>query len=78
VEKAVLWAMALHPDERPASMRIFREALLGTRDIPVPLANLPGAFETPTFTLFRTSAERVVGYAAIGLFLIGLVVTLLR
>jgi serine/threonine protein kinase len=78
VEKAVLWAMSLHPDDRPASVHIFREALLGTRDIPTPLNNLRPAFESPAFTIFSTSMERVVGYAALGLFLLGLVVTLLR
>lgn len=28
-EKAILWAMAMHPDDRPASVAEFREALLG-------------------------------------------------
>ncbi len=29
VEQAVLWGMALHPDERPPSVAVFREALRG-------------------------------------------------
>lgn len=29
VSEAVLWAMAMHPDERPSSVEIFREALAG-------------------------------------------------
>jgi len=28
-ERAILWAMRLHPDERPESVQAFREALLG-------------------------------------------------
>lgn len=39
VAEAILWAMAMHPDERPSSIEIFREALAGrsTR----PLSNRP-------------------------------------
>ncbi len=33
-EKAVLWAMALHPDERPSSINDFRQALLGFHEPP--------------------------------------------
>jgi len=70
--------MSLHPDDRPASIHIFREALLGTRDIPTPLNSIRPAFEAPAFTVFSSNMERIVGYAALGLFLLGLVVTLLR
>ena len=34
-ERSVLWAMALHPDERPASIEILKESLFNGRDIPV-------------------------------------------
>jgi eukaryotic-like serine/threonine-protein kinase len=33
VERVLLWGMALHPDNRPESIHVFREALLGERDI---------------------------------------------
>ncbi len=33
-EKAVLWAMSLHPDERPHTMNDFRQALLGYYEPP--------------------------------------------
>jgi serine/threonine-protein kinase len=29
IERAILWAMALHPNDRPATISIFREALFG-------------------------------------------------
>lgn len=32
-EKAILWAMELHPDSRPSTADIFREALIGDRPI---------------------------------------------
>jgi len=34
-EKSVLWAIALHPDERPASIEVLRESLFNGRVIPV-------------------------------------------
>jgi serine/threonine protein kinase len=30
VEQAILWAMAMHPDDRPASIEVLREAVLST------------------------------------------------
>jgi serine/threonine-protein kinase len=78
VERAILWAMSLHPDERPANVNIFQEALLGNREIPArPGAGRP-AFDPSISTQFRNSAEAVLGYAALGLFLLGLAVTLMR
>lgn len=76
VEKAVLWAMALHPDDRPADVIVFRDALLGKLDAPAqPQAERYG-FETPRFSVF--SQEQIAGYIAFGLFLIGLIATVAR
>jgi eukaryotic-like serine/threonine-protein kinase len=33
-ERAILWAMALHPDDRPATIDEFRSYLMGTRELP--------------------------------------------
>lgn len=33
VEEAILWALSLHPDERPADIAIFRDVLLSGSDI---------------------------------------------
>jgi serine/threonine protein kinase len=77
-ERAVLWAMSLHPDDRPASIHDFREALLGRREIPSqPIPGLP-AFEAATLSRFLTPLEAIIGYTALGLFIIGLIVTLTR
>lgn len=76
VEKAVLWAMALHPDERPADVLAFRDALFGRLETPVQgLVNRYG-FETPHFSIF--SSEQIAGYIAFGLFLTGLIATVIR
>lgn len=34
-EKAILWAMELHPDERPDSIEAFRQFLFGTKELPL-------------------------------------------
>ncbi|MBI5952246.1 MAG: serine/threonine protein kinase [Chloroflexi bacterium] len=75
VEKAVLWAMSLHPDDRPQSILEFREALFGTQEIPDRVDfKRPGL--TSAFSLLPQ--ERMVGYAALALFLIGLFATMAR
>ena len=75
-ETAVLWAMSLHPDGRPTSMAEFGDALLGRSSIPAqqPAANIPsgGISLLPVFTL----QERRLGYVALALLLLGLVLTL--
>jgi serine/threonine protein kinase len=36
IERTVLWAIALHPDDRPATIKDFREALFGDNPPPTP------------------------------------------
>ena len=74
VEKAILWAMSLHPDNRPLSVLTLRDALTGKYD--VPQFSTTDSFETPQITIFPS--EQIAGYVAGGLFLIGLITTLLR
>ena len=76
VEKAILWAMSLHPDDRPKNVIEFREALLGKKDAPDYITTGRSSFDIPSFTLFPQ--EQIASYAALGLFLLGLIVTLLR
>lgn len=76
VEKAVLWAMSLHPDNRPINVATFRDALLGKVEAPSKPALDRSSFEAPHFSIF--SSEQIAGYTAIGLFILGLVSTLLR
>lgn len=74
VERAVLWAMSLHPDNRPASVMVLREALLGKQDAPHDTGQL--RFDQPESE--HSLSEQIAVYAAAGLFLAGLAVTLLR
>lgn len=43
-DRAVLWAMAMHPDQRPASLKVFQEVLLGDAELPAtPTVGAPAA-----------------------------------
>jgi len=74
VEKAILWAMSLHPDDRPANVIEFREALIGNHEIPDRADLQRSSFDMPAFTIFPQ--EQIVAYAALALFLIGLFATI--
>jgi serine/threonine protein kinase len=74
VEKAILWAMSLHPNDRPQNVIEFREALVGHQEIPDRADLQRSSFETPAFTIL--SQERIVGFAALALFLVGLFATI--
>ena len=76
VEKAVLWAMSLHPDNRPKNVIAFREALLGKQDVPSRSEMNRASFDVPRFTIF--TQEQLAGYVAAGLFLQGLIATLTK
>jgi serine/threonine-protein kinase len=75
-ERTILWAMSLHPDERPEDVEAFRQALLGNWDpVTRPRAPLP----TPSMAdLFSSPAERALIWISAGLLLLSLVVTLMR
>lgn len=72
--RAIEWAMSLHPDQRPESVILFRDSLLGewspdTR----PRAPMP----PPTFTdIITSSVERSMLWISAGLILLSLIATL--
>ena len=73
-QRAVLWAINLHPADRPPNVDIFREALLGDWNP----ANIPGpALPTPKIEdVFSSPLERALSLVALGLVLVSLIVTL--
>jgi len=76
-ERAVLWAMALHPDERPKSMEALGEVLFGTRDFPT--GPLPRRFlQRSPWDFVFASPESTLVLAAGGLILLSLIITLMR
>ena len=75
-EKAILWAMSLHPSDRPQTVDIFRQALLGER---TPLIQpFPSPRKPKLGDYLKSSPERFLLWAACGLILISLVTTLIR
>jgi len=73
-ERAILWAMSLHPDERPENVEIFRQALLGDRPtLPRPTLAAPELQD-----ILATGPEQTIWWFAIGLTLLSLVITLAR
>jgi serine/threonine protein kinase len=75
-EHAILWAMSLHPEERPQDINSFRGALLGDWNPSIrPRSPLPG----PRFIDLATSPlDMTLIWAATGMALVSLLVTLLR
>ncbi|MFM8320022.1 MAG: serine/threonine-protein kinase [Chloroflexota bacterium] len=75
-ERALLWAISLHPDERPQDVDAFRNVLLGDWD-PVmrPRAPLPAP---SLIDLLASPIERTLIWVTAGLLLFSLAVTLIR
>jgi serine/threonine-protein kinase len=76
-ENAILWAMELHPDDRPPSVEDFRSYVMGTRELtfrgtaqPYPATRLQ--------QLMNSDPERVMVWALGGLLLLSLAVSLIR
>jgi serine/threonine-protein kinase len=75
-ERAILWAMSLHPDERPENVSLFRQSLLGDQvTIPRPAARLARA---RLRDVLRTRPEQALLAFTGFLTLLSLLVTLLR
>lgn len=75
-ERAILWALKLHPDERPQDVSAFREALLGDWD---PSSRPRAPLPTPSLAdLVSSPVERSLIFVAAALLLFSLAVTFLR
>jgi serine/threonine-protein kinase len=75
-ERALLWAMSLHPDDRPPDVDALRQALLGNWNPPVrPTLPLP----PPTLAdVLSSRTEQILAWAAAGLVIFSLLATILR
>ena len=77
-EKAILWAMSLHPDERPPLVDEFRKALLGFSESPSsPLPSRRPRPETVSDYLGNPT-ETTLAWSAAVLCLVSLLATLAR
>jgi serine/threonine protein kinase len=75
-ERATLWAMELHPDDRPASVEEFRSYLMGTRELPVKPAANPGLAHQLRHLLSYTP-EKIFLYILGGLLFLSLLASLI-
>jgi serine/threonine protein kinase len=74
-ERALLWAMSLHPDDRPDTVEKFRQALLADGQ---PVTTRPSARRYVIRDYLRLPMERSFLYVLIALLLVSLFLTLLR
>lgn len=75
-EKAILWAMNLHPDDRPADIDSFRQALVGNLH---PITHPRQLVPAPGFTGWNSSSTESILVAILaGVILLSLLATLFR
>ena len=75
-ERAILWAMNLHPEDRPQEVESFRQALLGDwNPITRPKAALPGP---SLIDLVSSPTELTLMWIGAGMILVSLLFTLIR
>ncbi len=75
-EKAVLWAMSLHPDDRPQSVEAFRQALLGTWTPPTRPIRPSTKFRISD--ILSSPFEQALIWICVGLVVFSLLVTLIN
>ncbi len=73
-EKAILWAMRLHPDERPENVRAFRQALVGDR----PTIPRPRNASISISELLQRKPEQTLLWSSIFFLLISFIITALK
>ncbi len=78
-ERAILWAMALHPDQRPDSIDTLRQSLFGTREPPaIPVAVSRRQRPLSIWETVTSPPDVVLLWIAAGLFFVSLITTLIR
>ena len=75
-ERAILWAMSLHPDDRPESIETLRQFLSGQRGIPSRSILSVRPQPVPLLDTLTHPPENALAWIAAGLFLLSLVLTL--
>jgi serine/threonine-protein kinase len=78
-ERTILWAMELHPDERPESIEKLRQALLGYQEPPT-IPTVVGRTKRAPTALDRIGQplENALLWAIAGLFLVSLIASLIH
>jgi len=75
-ERAILWALSLHPDERPQTVEEFRQSLLGKAN---PATQPRQPLQQPSFAeLISTPVDRLLVFFALLMIVISFLVTVIR
>ncbi|RPI33955.1 MAG: serine/threonine protein kinase [Chloroflexota bacterium] len=75
-ERAIQWAMSLHPNDRPQDVNAFRQALFGNWNPPsrtIPILPSPSLAD-----LLSSPSERILVWVSAGLLVLSLIVTLIN
>jgi eukaryotic-like serine/threonine-protein kinase len=75
-ERAILWAMNLHPDERPQNIEEFSQGLFGNREPTTPRSSSQRTGNQ--LGLFASSIDQILAVITFSIFLISLGITILR
>ena len=73
-QKAILWAMELHPDNRPENVEAFCDALIGSR----PILSTPNRRVNTRYSWLKDKVDRILLGAAATLAILTLLITLLH
>jgi len=75
-ERAVVWAMNLHPDDRPENIRVFQEALLGNF---IPTTRpIQKSSRMKLADVLASPLEQTLGWIVAGLVIFSLIITLVK
>jgi eukaryotic-like serine/threonine-protein kinase len=75
-ERAILWAMELHPDDRPETAEDLRQFLLGARELPV-RTQVRAHTRKSVSKLFKGKPEQILLWTTAGLLLVSLIASLI-
>lgn len=76
-ERAILWAMALHPNDRPANIAILRDSLMGSNPtLPMPSPAARFFKPSPAVNTVWQLPEKVMAGVAVALFCLAMVFSL--
>ena len=78
-ERAVMWAMSMHPDERPHTIGDFKQALLGTRELPaIPTSRRSSGSPQSVMDYLAKPTEATLAWSAAVMILLSLLATMIR
>jgi eukaryotic-like serine/threonine-protein kinase len=75
-ENAILWAMNLHPDERPQNIEEFCQGLFGNQELHFPRRSVARKKQPHSF--LSSSVDQLLAIISVAIFLLSLGVTLFR